>query len=226
MFTLKLNSDTQIQRDIVFYGNSRISKIRIPRSGKRSFALELLSKLWTQKILPRQVNSVVDKTRQRSSLLITPTTVNASWLFTACSSTVMLQIDPLLRFVEDLLYNFVRTVQSTRFRLKAKFHYTGPTGPARTRTDFVGDPRGPNGVYRRPGPQKSPCGSGRARVVEFSYNTARRAVWNQSFLYRDFCLQESQVAPMTFGVEESTDTSTPNFTFISDAQVGVRPQKS
>ena len=38
--------------------------------------------------------------------------------------------------------------------LKAKFHYTGPTEPARTRTDFVGDPHGPNGVSRRPGPQK------------------------------------------------------------------------
>jgi len=53
--------------------------------------------------------------------------------------------------------------------VKAKFHYMGPTGPARTRTDFVGDPHGPNGVSRRPGPQKSPCVSGRARVVEFSY---------------------------------------------------------
>jgi len=53
-------------------------------------------------------------------------------------------------------------------QLKAKFHYTGPTGPTRTRTDFVGDPHGPNGISRRPGPQKSPCGSGWARVVEFS----------------------------------------------------------
>ena len=43
----------------------------------------------------------------------------------------------------------------------AKFHYTDPT---RTRTDFVSDPHGPNGVS----PQKSPCGSGRVRVVEFS----------------------------------------------------------
>jgi len=43
--------------------------------------------------------------------------------------------------------------------LIAKFHYTGPTGPARTRTDFVGDPHGPNEVA----PQKSPCGSGRVR---------------------------------------------------------------
>jgi len=44
-----------------------------------------------------------------------------------------------------------------------------PRGPARTRTDFVGDTHGPNGVSRRPGPQKSPCGSGRVRVLEFSY---------------------------------------------------------
>ena len=56
--------------------------------------------------------------------------------------------------------------------LKAKFHYTGPTGPDRTRPDFVGDPHGPNGVSRRPGPQKSPCGSGLALVVEFSYKDA------------------------------------------------------
>ena len=45
-------------------------------------------------------------------------------------------------------------------------------GPDRTRTDFVGHPHGPNGVSRRPGPQTSPCGSVRARVVEFSYKDA------------------------------------------------------
>ena len=42
-------------------------------------------------------------------------------------------------------------------------------GPART----LSETRGPNGISRRPEPQKSPCGSGqsgRARVVEFSYN--------------------------------------------------------
>ena len=51
-----------------------------------------------------------------------------------------------------------------------------PRGPARTRTDFVGDPHGPNGVSRRPGPQKKfvrvradPVGYGLVRVVEFSY---------------------------------------------------------
>ena len=62
-------------------------------------------------ILPRHVDRVVNETRRWSSLLIMPTTVDASWLF------------------------------------KAKFDYTGPTGPARTlsetRTDpteFLGDP--------------------------------------------------------------------------------------
>ena len=35
--------------------------------------------------------------------------------------------------------------------VKAKFHYTGPTGPDRTRTDFVGDQHGPN-VWVRAGP--------------------------------------------------------------------------
>ena len=44
---------------------------------------------------------------------------------------------------------YTKLVQSA---FKAKFHYTDPTGPARTRTDFVGDPHGPNGVSRRPGP--------------------------------------------------------------------------
>ena len=50
----------------------------------------------------------------------------------------------------------------------AKFHYTGPTGPAwtlsETRTDpteFLGDPG-------RKKVRAGPVGSGRARVVEFS----------------------------------------------------------
>ena len=61
--------------------------------------------------------------------------------------------------------------------LKAKFHYTGPTGPDRTRTD-------PHGLCRRPARTQlsfaetraakkvraGSVGSGRARVVEFSYN--------------------------------------------------------
>ena len=64
-------------------------------------------------------------------------------------------------------------VSLTTSGVKAKFHYTGPTGPDRTRTDF----------FARPGPQtrvsdkvRGLClvGSGRARVVELSYNTALR----------------------------------------------------
>ena len=54
-------------------------------------------------------------------------------------------------------------------RIKAKFHFTGRP-----------DPHGPNGVSRRPGPQKSPFGSGRARVVEFSYDD----VYIDNFSYR------------------------------------------
>jgi len=51
----------------------------------------------------------------------------------------------------------------------AKFHYTGPTGPDRTHTD-------PHGLSCDPGLRETPlgpCGSGRARVVEFSYYCAR-----------------------------------------------------
>ena len=57
----------------------------------------------------------------------------------------------------------------------AKFHYTDPTGPARTRTDFFAA----NLRWVRAGLRQSPCGSvrvhegpvgsGRARVMEFSY---------------------------------------------------------
>ena len=76
--------------------------------------------------------------------------------------------------------------------VKAKFHYTGPTGPDRTRTDFVGDPHGLCGLFCGPGlPRNSvgsvrvsdkvragPVGSGGARVVEFSlYPSSRFSVW-------------------------------------------------
>ena len=62
-----------------------------------------------------------------------------------------------------------------------------PRGPARTRTDFVGDPHGPNGVSRRPRPQKSPRGSGRARVVEFSYYS--------TYIYVGLSLLNTSVLP-------------------------------
>ena len=60
----------------------------------------------------------------------------------------------------------------------AKFHYTGPTGPARTRTDptaFLGDP---GRKKFRAGP--SSVASGRARVVEFSISPTQCAdfVWS------------------------------------------------
>ena len=50
--------------------------------------------------------------------------------------------------------------------LKAKFHYTGQTGPDRTRTDFVGDSHGPTEFLGDSG-RSGPVGSGLARVVEF-----------------------------------------------------------
>jgi len=48
-------------------------------------------------------------------------------------------------------------------RVKAKFHYTGPTGPARTQRSFSETRAAKKSVRVR---------SGRARVVEFSYNLA------------------------------------------------------
>jgi len=42
--------------------------------------------------------------------------------------------------------------------VRAKFHYTDPTGPDRTRADFVGDPHGPTEILGDPG-RSGPCGS-------------------------------------------------------------------
>jgi len=63
--------------------------------------------------------------------------------------------------------------------LKAKFHYASPTGPDRTRADPHGLARtlsetrtDPTEFLGDPGRKKvraGPVGSGRARVVEFSY---------------------------------------------------------
>ena len=95
----------------------------------------------------------------------TYTTVDESWVDTTSRSAVALQLYLLLLL--------------TRCWLKAKFNYTGPTGP---------DPHGlcprpaqTNGVSRRSWSfgsvlvRAGRVGSGRARVVEFSYNVARRA---------------------------------------------------
>ena len=54
----------------------------------------------------------------------------------------------------------------------AKFHYTGPTGPDRTRTDFFAARVSEKLRWVRAGLRQSPCGSGRVRVVEFSYYDA------------------------------------------------------
>jgi len=84
---------------------------------------------------------------------------------------------PLERHVLRVVAALVSRPIAAGCQVNAKFHYTGPTGPDQTRAD-------PHGLCRRPArtqrsfsetrPQKSPCGSGRARVslVEFSYNTA------------------------------------------------------
>ena len=74
----------------------------------------------------------------------------------------------------------------TRFlehcKVIAKLHYTGPTGPDRT----SGDPNGPARTlsetrtdpteFRRKKVRAGPCGSGRVRVVEFSYFFTERRV--------------------------------------------------
>jgi len=60
----------------------------------------------------------------------------------------------------------MRYERADRAGVRAKFHYTDPTGPARTLSATRTDPT----EFR---PKKSPCGSGRVRVVEFSYKRAR-----------------------------------------------------
>jgi len=70
--------------------------------------------------------------------------------------------------------------------LIAKFHYTGPTGPDRTRADPNGPARtlSETGTdpteFRRKKVRAGPCGSGRARVVEFSSypTTCADFVWS------------------------------------------------
>jgi len=56
-------------------------------------------------------------------------------------------------------------------RIIAKFHYTDPTGPDRTRTDFFAARVSEKLRWVRAGPR----GSGRVRVVEFSLYRVRRA---------------------------------------------------
>ena len=75
-----------------------------------------------------------------------------------------------------IIYNYASTDFRAGFRravyrllvcvpkcsVKAKFHYTGPTGPDRTRADFVGDPHEPTEFLGDPG-RSGPCGSGWVR---------------------------------------------------------------
>ena len=57
----------------------------------------------------------------------------------------------------------------------AKFHYTDPTGPDRTRTDFFAARVSEKLRWVRAGFRQSPCGSVRVRVVEFSLCWSRVA---------------------------------------------------
>jgi len=59
------------------------------------------------------------------------------------------------------LFSRRRNTQFACCELIAKFHYTGPTGPDRTRTDFF--------AAKLRWVRAGPVASGRARVVEFSY---------------------------------------------------------
>jgi len=64
----------------------------------------------------------------------------------------------------------------------AKFHYTDPTGPTRTflRRNSVGSVRVSLKV------RAGPVGSGRARVVEFSYNESKFRIYRHGdLLYRN-----------------------------------------
>jgi len=72
-----------------------------------------------------------------------------------------------------------RRCRGCRWLVKAKFHYTGPTGHDRTRTDFAGDRHGPTEFLGDPG-RSGPGGSGRARVEEFSQYQTKSAdfVWS------------------------------------------------
>jgi len=64
------------------------------------------------------------------------------------------------------------TTKKTYRKVKAKFHYTGPTGSARTLSETRTDPTEFLGDPGRKKARSGPRGSGRARVVEFSYYAA------------------------------------------------------
>jgi len=68
---------------------------------------------------------------------------------------------------------FLTTMVQQYGRVKAKFHYTGPTGPARSLSETRTDQRSFSEIRVVRG-RAGPVRCGRARVVEFSYNAARR----------------------------------------------------
>ena len=61
--------------------------------------------------------------------------------------------------------------------VKAKFHYTDPTGPARTLSETRTDPTEFLGDPGRKKVRAGPVGSGRARIVEFSYKPAHVSMY-------------------------------------------------
>ena len=72
------------------------------------FPLDLCPKFWTWKISPRRVDGVVNKTRRRTSLCITPVRrwTRRGWTHIVyCTSVHYNASTPLLQFVLDLLYN-------------------------------------------------------------------------------------------------------------------------
>ena len=89
----------------VLKGNYDTSENQV--TSVRNFVL----KSGRKKISLRQVGGVVDKTRRRSSLLITPMMVDASWpeahRLAYYTSVDYNPLTPLLRFVADLLYNLL-----------------------------------------------------------------------------------------------------------------------
>ena len=70
--------------------------------------------------------------------------------------------------MRGLFSDAVNFCKKLAVRIKAKFHYTDPTGPARTLSETRTDQRSFSEI-RVVRVRAGPRGSGRVRVVEFSY---------------------------------------------------------
>ena len=101
--------------------------------------------------------------------------------FSACDRDVVaLELNSTTRTRTRTRHGPDTDIVRARCRVRAKFHYTDPTGPDRTRTDFFAAKL----RWVRAGLRQSPCGSvrvragqvgsGRTRVVEFSYYWANK----------------------------------------------------